>query len=175
MPVLQLGHDEDRRARGEHKLPEGREPAPLAQGEPQDSVSATRARWDPCARSVPARQCQPRRACAVVATEEVERMQRTPWRKAGTRPQRWPSSRRSQKAQRRPSSSTRTRLSIRAAAHTAGVALLAPVEGRGIIVCAVGECAPQKSLEGASWHGYSGNQANLWSPELHCVTYKIAA
>ena len=37
------------RARGEHKFPDGREPARLALSGLQDSVSATRARWDPFA------------------------------------------------------------------------------------------------------------------------------
>ena len=75
-----------------------------------------------------------------VAADEVTKMQRTPRRRAGTRPQGWPSSRRSRRAQRRPSCSKRKRLSSRAAAHTAGLALLAPVEGGGFIVCVVIEC-----------------------------------
>ena len=55
------------RARGEHKFPDGREPARLALSGLQDSVSATReftrARWDR-SHSAPARQCLPRRAYA---------------------------------------------------------------------------------------------------------------
>ena len=81
----------------------------------------------------------PRRRCCRRG-DKAAVCRRTPRRRAGTRPQGWPSSRRSRRAQRRPSCSKRKRLSSRAAAHTAGLALLAPVEGGGIIVCVVAEC-----------------------------------